>query len=204
LTRAVLLALTLSSAAFAQSDDLDEVPGTNKAIQERLYSMTFEIALGGGVNLLDPYTKQVFGGGGLAAHFSDVLALQGRGAYVYNWASSLRQQLERDFQVLSTSFPQINWFVGGDVLLKPFYGKSAVGNVGVLHYEAYLMVGATVFKYSNAFRPALDVGGGVRLFQNKVLSYRFEVLDSIVLTGGGFPQVLQIQLMLCLNIGSTE
>lgn len=195
--------LTTGTAALAQSDD--ELPtGANQAIQERSYRLTYEIGVGGGIMPVDPFTKQAYLGGVMALHFSDAIAWQiARGGYAFAWASGLRQQLERDFNVVSTAFSPVQFFVGTQLLFKPFYGKSAVANRFVVHYEAYLELGATVFKFTNALRPAIDVGGGLRVFQNKVLSYRLELLDSIILTGG-VTNNLSINLMVCMNIGSSE
>src|SRR5262249_52031400 len=151
---------------------------------------------------------------------TDWLAWQvARGAYGYNFSSGLRQQLERDFAVLPNGFDRVQFFVGSDIMLTPFYGKSAVANRFVVHYEAYILLGATVFKYESGaamtapatgrttpaplvIRPGVDLGGGIRIFQNKYLSYRLEVLDSIVVTGS-VGNVLAVSLMLCFNIGLT-
>ena len=83
----------------------------------------------------------------------------------------------------------------------PFYGKAAILNKAVAFYEAYLLLGVTVFRYTNAFRPAVNLGGGVRLFQNKYLSYRLEVSDNIVIKEKP-EQVMQVNLMIALNFGS--
>ncbi|MBK7860957.1 MAG: outer membrane beta-barrel domain-containing protein [Archangiaceae bacterium] len=192
----------MAQVPFGQPDD-EPTPGSNQAIQERAYRLTYEIAAVAGLMPVDPFTKQVHVGGAMALHFTDALGWQIRGGYAFSWASSLRQQLERDFNVTAGSFSPIQFFAGTQLLFKPFYGKSAVANRFVIHYEAYLELGATVFKYTNAFRPAIDVGGGLRVFQNRVLSYRLEVVDSIVLTGG-LTNALSINLMLCINIGSNE
>lgn len=195
-------ALLVGNAAYAQLED-EEVPGSTQAIQERAYRLTYEIAVGGGLMPVDVYTKQAYLGGAMALHFNDAIAWQiARGGYAFAWSSGLRQQLERDFQVLPSAFPSVQFFVGTQLLFKPFYGKSSIANRFVLNFEAYLALGASVFKYTNAFRPAVDVGGGLRVFQNKVLSYRLEVLDSIIVTNGD--QMVSINLMICVNIGSTE
>src|SRR5262245_46601033 len=138
----LLVGLCCSSLAFAQlgTEDEEELPGTTKAIQARAYSLTYEIAAGGGFLPLDPYTKQLYAGGSMVAHFTDTVAWQiARGGYAYNWASGLRQQLERDFGVLPNAFEQVAFFVGTDLMLTPFYGKSSVANRTVIHYEAYLL-----------------------------------------------------------------
>ena len=189
--------LLLGSAANAQSED-EELPGTTQAIQERAYEMTFELAAGGGLLPVDVYTKQASAFGLVAIHFSNALGFQARGGKAFSWSSGLRQQLERDFQVLPSAFPAIDWFAGGQLLFKPFYGKSSIANRFVLSFEAYLALGASVFKYLRDFRPGIDVGGGIRLFQNQVLSYRLEVMDTIILTGG-ITNTVSINLMLCVN-----
>lgn len=194
-----------SQAAYAQlPDDSDQPVGSTQAIQERAYRLSYELALGGGILPTDPFTKQAWVGGELVLHFTDALAWQiARGGYAFNWSSSLRQQLERDFQVLPTNFPKLEFFVGTQLMFNPFYGKAAVANRWVIHYEAYLLLGATFYKYTTLFRPGIDIGGGLRVFQNKVLSYRLEVLDSILLTGG-VTNALSVNLMVAINIGSNE
>lgn len=200
----LLVACLLPAGALAQEELNDEVPGATQAIQERAYRMGAEIALGGGVLPVDPFTKQVYGQGTLTFHFTDWFGWQlARGSYGYNFSSGLRQQLERDFQVLPNAFEQVQFFLGSDLMFVPFYGKSAVANKFVIHYEAYILLGGTVFKYAKAFRPGIDIGGGVRIFQNKVLSYRLEVMDSIVPTGN-IGNVIAATLLLCFNIGFTE
>ncbi len=95
----------------------------------------------------------------------------------------------------------MQFFVGSDLMFSPFFGKTAVLNKTVLYFEAYLMVGVTVFKYTNAFRPGANLGGGVRLFQNKYVSYRLEVTDDIIITEKPY-NVMAVNLMLALNFGS--
>ena len=207
-----------STAALAQTSELEN-PGSVSAIQQRPYRMAAEIDLAAGMLPLDAFSKTLYGQVSFVYHFTDWLGWQiGRFGYDYNWASGLRQQLERDFAVNAHSFDQIQFFIGSDLMLTPFYGKSSVANRFVIHYEAYLLVGATVFKYLSfpstnaagmvtpaplAIRPGIDLGGGVRLFFNKYLSVRAELIDDIVV-GTKLGNVLAASLMLCLNIGFSD
>jgi outer membrane beta-barrel protein len=192
---------SVASVASAQTSELEN-PGTVSAIQQRAFRMASEFNLVVGFLPLDAFTKQVYGQVQFVYHFTDWFAWQvGRGAYGYNWDTGLRNELEKNYGVLPTTIDKVQFFVGSDVMLTPFYGKTAVLNRLVLYYEAYLLLGVTVFKFTNAFRPAANVGGGVRLFQNKWVSYRFEVTDNVVITDKP-EQVLQINLMLALNFGS--
>lgn len=212
MTRALLTILLLSPfLASAQTSDLEN-PGSVSAIQNRAYSMSFEFdPLVIGTMPLDAFYKSYYLAGAVSVHFTDYLAWQvARGGYSFNVTTGLRDQLERDFAVLPTQFDEINWFVGTDLMLSPFYGKTAVLNTWVIHYEAYFLIGASLFKYSvGGFTPGIHLGGGLRLFQNKYVSYRLDVSDDAVLTGIGagrvkLGQVIQIQLMLALNFGGGE
>jgi outer membrane beta-barrel protein len=196
----VIAALLVAPSAFAQAEL--ENPGSVSAIQDRTYRMAAEFDLAVGVLPLDAFTKQVYAQVSFVYHFTDYFAWQvGRGAYGYNWSTGLKNQLEKNYAVLPTTIDAVQFFLGSDLMFTPFYGKLAVLNRAVVYYEAYLMLGATVFKYTNAFRPALNIGGGIRIFQNKYVSYRLEVSDAIVLRDKP-EQVLQVNLMLALNFGS--
>lgn len=198
--RMVALCLLASTAAFAQTSELEN-PGSVAAIQDREFRLSNELNLAVGMLPLDAFTKQVYAQVSYVFHFTDSFAWQvGRGAYGYNWSTGLKAELERQYGVLPTTIDVVQFFVGSDLMFKPFYGKTAVLNKLVLYYEAYLLLGVTVFKYTNAFRPAVNVGGGVRLFQNKYVSYRLEVTDNVVLKEKP-EQVLQLNLMLALNFG---
>jgi outer membrane beta-barrel protein len=197
---AVTAMLLGASGALAQAEL--ENPGSVSAIQDRTYRMAAEFDLAVGLLPLDAFTKQVYAQVSFVYHFTDYFAWQvGRGAYGYNWSTGLKNQLEKKYAVLPTTIDSVQFFLGSDLMFTPFYGKLAVLNRAVVFYEAYLMLGATVFKYTNAFRPALNIGGGIRVFQNRYVSYRLEVTDAIVLRDKP-EQVLQVNLMLALNFGS--
>jgi outer membrane beta-barrel protein len=207
LLKSVLLALSLlPTIAFAQASELEN-PGSVSAVQERAYRMNFEFDLAVGSLPLDAFYKGYYGQAGAVVHFSDVFAWQvARGSYSFNVNTGLREQLERDFMVKPTTFDEVQWFIGSDVLLKPFYGKSSVINKWVLHYEAHFILGLSIFKMSvSNFSPAVNLGAGVRLFHTKYVSYRLDVTDNVVVNTRQKPfNVLTIQLMLALNFGTTE
>src|SRR5581483_5122801 len=170
--------------------------------QQRPYRMAAEIDRAAGLLPLDAFNKTLYGQVSFVYHFTDYFAWEvGRGAYVYNVDTGLKAELERNYGVLPTAVDLVQFFVGSDLMLKPFFGKTAVLNKAVLYYEAYLMLGATVYKYTTAFRPAVNVGGGVRLFQNKYVSYRLEATDDIVIISRPY-NVMAVNLILALNFGS--
>jgi len=205
--RVLAVVLLLSSfVARAQTTELEN-PGSVSAIQNRAYTMDFEFDLLVGTLPLDAFYKGYYPGGSVVVHFSDYVGWQvARGGYSFNVSTGLRDQLERDFGVLPTAFDEVNWFVGSDLMLKPFYGKSSVLNTWVLHYEAHFLIGASLFKFSvGGFSPAINLGAGIRLFQNRWVSYRLDVTDNLVINSKAkLSQVITIQLMLALNFGGTE
>jgi outer membrane beta-barrel protein len=194
--------------ARAQAEALEN-PGSVSAIQDRAYRMQHELDLSVGVLPLDAFYKGLYAQVGYTFHFSDDFAWQiGRGAYVYSARTGLREQLERDFGVLPTTFEEVQFFVGSDLMWKPFYGKLAVLNRSVVHGEVFFLLGASLFKFTNSWRPGVNVGGGARVFASKYVSFRLDVTDTIVIpTGGagnGLLNVMTMTLSLAINFGSTE
>ncbi len=208
---ALLLLLSLvPGLAFAQTEALEN-PGTTSAVQDRLYQMNHELMLGLGVMPADAFYKGYFAGLSYTYHFSDSFAWQvGRGAYNYNVKTSLRRQLERDFGVAPTNTAfsdEVQFMVGSDVLWSPFYGKTAILNSKVVHFEAFLIGGATILKFNGdgGFRPAANVGLGVRVFRNDTISFRLDVTNNVVFTAASrIINVPTLQLATALNFGATE
>lgn len=199
----LLLALVSPAQAFAQAEELEN-PGSVAAVQERLYRLNHELSLGVTALPLDAFYKGYCAQVGYTFHFTDTFAWQvARGAYSYNVSTGLRDQLERDFGVRPTAFEQVQYMVGSDLIWSPFYGKTAVVNSSVLHFEGYLIGGGTVFKFTHAFRPAVNFGLGARLFQSKHVSYRLDITNNVVISEKPF-NVLAIQLQAALNFGATE
>lgn len=204
----VVVTLLLAQVAFAQLEELEN-PGTVSAVQDRAYRMQHELNLSVGVLPLDAFYKGLYAQVGYTVHFSDYFAWQvGRGAYSYAAKTGLREQLERDFGVLPTAFEEVQFFVGSDVMWKPLYGKLTLLNKSVVHGEVFLLLGASLFKFTNAFRPAVNIGGGGRVFVSKWVSFRLDVTNNVVLPVGGgatnFLNVMTMTLSLAINFGATE
>ncbi|MBE2253100.1 MAG: outer membrane beta-barrel domain-containing protein [Myxococcus sp.] len=202
-------ALVFASAAAAQTQELEN-PGVTSAIQDRPYRMLHELDLWVGVLPLDAFYVGVYAQVSYVYHFSDRFAWQvGRGAYGLAARTPLRAELERTFGVQPTANDEVQFFVGSDVMWKPFYGKLAVLNRAVIHGEVHLLGGATLFKFSNSgFRPGINIGGGGRIFLNRYVSFRLDLTHNVVLpTGGGttsFGNVMTVNLALALNFGGND
>ena len=202
------LCLLVPAVSFAQLQDLEN-PGTVSAVQDRAYRMQHELDLSIGVLPLDAFYKGLYAQVSYTAHFSDTFAWQvGRAAYSYPAKTGLREQLERDFGVLPTAFEEVQFFFGSDIIWKPFYGKVSVVNKWVVHGEVFFLLGATLFKFTNAFRPGVNLGGGARIFLSRYVSFRLDVTDNVVIPIGGgstnFTNVMTMTLSLGINFGATE
>jgi outer membrane beta-barrel protein len=192
--------------AFGQAEPAVEAGGV-EAIQRRTYELANEIDLTVGVLPGDPYTKGLIAGGGYVFHFTDHFAWNvAHAGYSYDVTTSLRDQLTRDFGAPSSAFEQPQFFVGSDVIFKPFYGKSSVVNQYVVHFDAQIVVGVNVWKYQvGGFAPAVNFGAGVRVFQNHVMSWRLDVTDDVVIFAKKAPiNVPTLSLSLAFNFGATE
>lgn len=207
---ALLLLLLAPGLALAQAEALEN-PGTTSAVQDRLYRMNHELSLGIGVLPADAYYKGYYAGLSYTYHFSDSFAWQvGRGAYSYNVETGLRRQLERDFGVAPTATAfedEVEWMVGSDLMFSPFYGKTAILNSKVIHFEAFLLGGATIFKLNRegGFRPGANLGLGIRVFKSDTVSFRLDVANNVVFAGASrIINIPTIQLGTAFNFGATE
>lgn len=202
--RTLLLTLWMfPSLALAQTEELEN-PGTVSAVQDRQYRMNHELSFGVGVLPIDAFYKGLLAQLGYTYHFSDAFAWQvGRGAYSYDVDTGLKAQLQRDFGVLPTAFDQVQWMVGSDLIWSPFYGKSSFLNHSVGHFEVYLIGGGSVIKLTSAFRPAVNLGVGARLFTGLHTSFRLDITDNVVIVSHPF-NVPTLQLSVALNFGSIE
>jgi outer membrane beta-barrel protein len=196
--------------ARAQAEALEN-PGAVSAVQERMYRMNHELTLGVGVLPADAFYKGVVAGVGYTYHFNDSFAWQvGRGSYSYNLKTGLREQLERDFGVAPTANAfqdEVQWMVGSDLMWSPFYGKLAFRNSKVLHFAAFLIGGGSVLKLNrtDGFRPAANVGLGLRFFSSNTVSFRLDVTNNFVFAEA--TRVINVpvfQLSTALNFGATE
>ena len=101
----------------------------------------------------------------------------------------------------------LQWMVGSDLVWSPVYGKMAINNRSVVHFSGFLLGGATVMKLERAdgFRPAVNLGLGVRVFTSRNVSFRFDVTNNVVFVGATrIIQVPTLQLSTALNFGATE
>ncbi len=205
-----LLVLWVSVAAISQAQVADlENPGSVSAIQERPFRMKHELDLSFGVLPIDAFYVGLYGQVGYTAHFSDTVAWQiGRAAYNYAAQTGLRKELETRYGVIPTAQDEVQFFLGSDLIWTPLHLKFAVLNRWVLHGEVFLITGATVFKFTNSFRPAVNVGLGARVVLTPNVGFRLDVTDNVVIqassTAAPVMNVMATTLSLAINFGAAE
>ncbi len=197
----ILAVLAALLPVLANAGTVPAEVGSYKIVQNRQYQLKHELALGAGMLPLDAFYKGFTGNLAYTYHFTDHFAWQvGRASVSYNISTGLGEQLIRDFGVLTTDFPQVQWTIGSDLIWKAIYGKVALINRTLHHVEGFVIGGASGVKVQSGVLPAPHFGVGGRLYLNDALSLRLDVTDSLVIDKEMF-NVLSVQLGLSLNFG---
>ncbi len=197
--RSLLLAAALALPCAAYADD--ESPARVSVVQKRQYTMRHEISVSGGFLPLDAFYKGVTVNVGYTYHFNDHFAWRvARGAYDKTLDTGLKRQLEQQFGVLTTDFPEVQWMAGSDLVWNAFYGKTAFMNAFVLHLALFLVLGGDAVKTQTEVLPAVNFGGGIRFFATDWLSVKVEASNHFVFGKKSF-NVVDLQLALAVNLG---
>lgn len=137
-----------------------------KSVQKKLYlkRYRFELAPFFMVSLNDPFYTKIGGAVRAAFHLSDTLALSARGSIMKVLKTEDVPVAKKVFN--STDFHSVPiWSVMGDFEWSPFYGKVAFGNT-IIHLDGFVTAGAGVMATettpSSGYKPAFDIGGGLR------------------------------------------
>jgi len=100
----------------------------------------------------------------------------------------IRKDLEEQFGVTPTEFTEPRYYIHSNVILKPFYGKDAVFNRGIINRESYLLGGAGIVSYERKFSDgradienalSLSIGWGTKYFLNEKLCLNLEIRDFV-------------------------
>lgn len=201
---ALAITATVGVATTARAQDFEE-GGQLYAVQNRKYVASHEFALSVGVVPNDAFYKGFTGTAAYTFHFNDFWAWEiASFTYSLNIKTGLRDELEKNFGVRPTKFPELQLFAGSNLVLKPLYGKMAWLNDSLLYGELYLTVGPAVSNWENAgVFVGLDVGIGLRLYLSRAFSVKLEVRDYEYILASTFQDtqnVLFLQVGIALNI----
>jgi outer membrane beta-barrel protein len=201
----LLAFLAVASAPFdaAVASDLEE-GGKLYAVQNRKHLVSHEFGVAFGFVPLDAFYKGITASFAYTYHFNDMFAWEiVNGSYSFNLDTGLRGDLETNFGVQPTEFPELQILGSTNFVLKPLYGKFALFNSTLMYAELFMIAGPAVAQYENAgIFVGFNVGGGARLYLTKYFSVRFETrqFGLIDVSSPEFKSELHLQVGLGLNI----
>lgn len=203
--------LAPGNAAWAASEleESDDLP----SVQNRLYRAEIELNAGIGILPIDPFYKGLQLEAGLAWHFTDLWAVDGQFFYLQNFKTSLREDLEGNFNQPSDRFSELRWYAQLGVLFKPLYGKLALFNRSLVYGELYVSLHATLARLAGGedngaarLGERLGYGGapgfGLRGYLNEYLSLRFDLRSNIIYSAGEMHYPLSLMLSFAVSTRS--
>ena len=182
----------------------------SRIIQQRRYPMGHELSLMLGTLPADPFSRSLSLSGSYTWHASDHWGWQVlQGTYVMSQATELAASLALLSGVQATALPErpgLRMAVGSHLVLKPFYGKLAAGQGGMLYVEAFLLLGPGLYGLrrldgSDAVATGGDWAAGARLHLGDVISLRGQVGQSVFLLQAHPYQALRVELGVAWNFG---
>jgi outer membrane beta-barrel protein len=155
------------------------------SIQRRPYRLGHEFQLGVGVLPLDAFYVGTVFGASYTYHFSDFWAWEIAGAgYSLNFGTGLKTSLFDDFGVepVRGGGERITVLASTSVVVKPLFGKLAIFNSDVIFSETFFVAGVGPIRKGNSWRPAVDLGIGLRFWTAQSVSWRLDVRDYLIFT----------------------
>ena len=184
-------------------------------VQNRLFRTEHEFNVGLAILPADAFYKGIAVAGGYAWHIDDLWAAEARFHYAQTFSSSLRDDLEGNFNIPSTRFAELKWFAEAGALCKPIYSKLSLFNDTLVYGEFYLSAHFIVAQLDGGRRTEdeprgkgsrLGFGGapgfGLRGFINRYLSVRFDLRQMIIASAGEMHYPLSITFSLSLTTRS--
>jgi outer membrane beta-barrel protein len=174
----ISIATATPASALAQDGTAssgEELDYASMAVQNRLYDATHELTLFGGLLPLDAFTKGATLGGSYTLHFTPVVGWEVV-QYLHSFPlhTSLRDELAV-FDLAPTPFEIVENLITSTFLFKPVYWKGAFLNRSILHGELILTAGGGYGWFTRSGRACVSLGAGLRLYTNRLLSFRIDV-----------------------------
>lgn len=151
-----------------------------------------------GLSLNDPYIQHVFLGASAVYHISELFAVGATADYALSATTRLTDDLLEKLNV-RTALSPINFIAAGNFEYTPIYGKFALVNRIVIHWDLGASAGLGVLRTTaTGFHFMAQLGAALRLHLTRWLTLSFEIRDhlfseSITVLGqqaGGFAQTL--------------
>jgi outer membrane beta-barrel protein len=201
---ATIVGLSWSTRAAAQSDV--ESVGRLTAVQTRPYHMAHEIEISLVYLPYDAFYQGIGPEVSYTFHFDDRIAWEViRGYYSFDLQTNLADHLATfPGNILqATTTDQMQYSLSSTLLWSPAYGKFALLNRAVAQGEAFLLLGGTLGKLTNSFKPGPTLGLGFRFFLSQLVSARFDFRYSPLfdLNTGAVTHLMTLSLGFSLDLG---
>ena len=144
-------------------------------VQNRRFDPTHEFGVAVGWLPLDAFTKGVSVSGSYTLHFSGSWAWEvAQFYYSLQYDTDLASELTA-FDLAPTPFEVVNYFVTSSAVWKPLYWKGSWLNSTLSYGELFLVMGGGYGWLTRSARPAVDLGGGFRVYGNELFSFRLDI-----------------------------
>lgn len=159
------------------------------AIQNRVFHRNHELGVLAGYIADDDFYHVYPAGFNYIFHFNENWSWEvARAQWLFTQEKSLKEDLETNFGVTPEEFEEPKYMLHSHLMWKPFYGKDAVLNKGIINRETYLFLGGGLVHYEwektygeggeeNA--PSLSFGIGTKYFLTKNWCINFEIRDML-------------------------
>jgi outer membrane beta-barrel protein len=130
------------------------------------------------LSLNDAFYQKMGGGAALAFHLADSLGLEVQGVFV----GTVQTDMVGYFQQANQALPKVSnlrFWVMGNLLWSPLYGKLSFVTDDIVHFDAYLIGGFGMAQTETGTKFATNFGIGLRYFLTSWLVVKIEVRDLI-------------------------
>ena len=130
------------------------------------------------ISLNDAFYQKMGGGASFAYHMADSLGFELQAMYV----GTIQTDMVGYFQQANSALPrvsQMRYYVMGNFLWSPLYGKLSLFTDEIVHFDAYLVGGFGMVSTETGKKLATNIGIGLRYFVTSWLVIKVEVRDLI-------------------------
>ncbi|MBW2366287.1 MAG: outer membrane beta-barrel domain-containing protein [Deltaproteobacteria bacterium] len=181
---AIGLCLMIFQSAWGDETDNEQV----YAVQNRIFHRYHEIGAFAGYIADDDFFHIYPVSLGYTFNFKEHFSWEvARFQYMITQEKDLKAEL-LDIGVQPSRYPEQQYALHSHLIFRPFYGKDAVLNRGIVNRETYFFIGggATHYEWNRSFgenetenAPSLSFGVGMKYFLNQKFCLNFEIRDMV-------------------------
>jgi len=186
---ALLTAVSVAGAAAEDQGQKDDGQEQVYAIQNRIFDKRHELAFACGyipdMDFYDSFPVSL----AYSYHYDETWEWEVlRGQWVLGREKDLKSDLENEFGATPEDFDRIDYAFHSSLVMKPTYGKDALGRQKILNHETFVSAGIGMISYErkHSFGPdsyeralSLAFGMGRKYFLNEHLCLDLELRDLI-------------------------